>query len=44
VGVVSGIRRDIDMEPRPYGAYDLGADEFWPAGILKRLYLTFFLR
>jgi parallel beta-helix repeat protein len=38
-GLVTGFSKDIDGEPRPYGGYDLGADEFWPPGTLKRVYL-----
>ncbi|MBN1876700.1 MAG: right-handed parallel beta-helix repeat-containing protein [Anaerolineae bacterium] len=38
-GVPSGVYYDIDNEPRPSGALDLGADEYWEEGALKRLYL-----
>jgi hypothetical protein len=43
-GVPSGVFLDIDMEPRPYRQFDLGADEFWPSGILIRLYMPFIFR
>ncbi len=43
-GIPSGVFLDIDMEPRPYKKFDLGADEFWPSGILKRLYLPVIYR
>ena len=38
-GVDGGVGADIDDEPRPYQAPDLGADEYWPSGMLKYLYL-----
>ncbi len=38
-GIASNIFHDIDLEPRPYRQFDLGADEFWPAGILRQIYL-----
>ncbi len=38
-GIASNISHDIDLEPRPYRQFDLGADEFWPAGVLKQVYL-----
>ncbi len=37
-GIPTGIGNDIDGEPRPYRLPDLGADEYWPAGIV-RIYL-----
>jgi hypothetical protein len=43
-GVDAGILSDIDYQPRPYGAPDLGADEYWPPGALHRLYLPLLLR
>ena len=30
---------DFDFEPR-YGISDLGADEYWAPGALKRVYLA----
>ena len=38
-GVHAGVMNDIDGQPRPYQAPDLGADEFWPPGALKFVYL-----
>jgi hypothetical protein len=38
-GVDAGVSTDIDNEPRFYGDPDLGADEYWPPGTLKRIYL-----
>jgi len=35
---------DIDHEPLFYGAPDLGADEYWPPGVLKRIYLPMTIR
>jgi parallel beta-helix repeat protein len=43
-GVGAGVGMDIDNEPRIYGAPDLGADEYWPPGALKRIYLPLVLR
>jgi hypothetical protein len=43
-GVDTGLRIDIDHEPRPYQAPDLGADEYWPPGTLNHLYLPLVLR
>ena len=43
-GVATGIRTDIDVQPRPYGVPDLGADEYWPPGALKSIYLPLVLR
>jgi hypothetical protein len=37
--VDAGIKTDVDHEPRPYQTPDLGADEYWPPGALKRAYL-----
>lgn len=44
VGVDAGVETDIDNEPCPYQAPDLGADEYWPPGALKRLYLPLIMR
>ncbi len=38
-GVNAGVSTDIDNQPRPYKAPDLGADEYWPPGTLKYIYL-----
>jgi len=38
-GVATGLIGDIDGQPRPYQAPDLGADEYWPPGVLKHAYL-----
>ncbi|MGD8474879.1 MAG: NosD domain-containing protein [Anaerolineae bacterium] len=43
-GVPTGIRTDIDAELRPYQAPDLGADEYWPPGVLRWIYLPLVLR
>lgn len=44
VGVDAGVRIDLDSEPRPYRGYDLGADEYWPPGALKHIYLPLVMR
>jgi len=38
-GLDAGVRSDVDFQPRPYLGFDLGADEYWPAGVLKHIYL-----
>jgi parallel beta-helix repeat protein len=43
-GVDAGVNHDIDPQPRPYLAPDLGADEYWPPGVLKHVYLPLVLR
>lgn len=43
-GVDTSLRQDIDFQPRPYLAPDLGADEYWPPGVLKHLYLPLLTR
>jgi len=43
-GISVPVKTDIDSQPRPYQDYDLGADEFWPAGALKRVYLPFVVK
>lgn len=43
-GVATRIRTDIDSELRPYQAPDLGADEYWPPGALRFIYLPLVLR
>jgi hypothetical protein len=36
---------DMDRQPRPYGSgRDAGADEYWPAGLLSRVYLPLVTR
>jgi hypothetical protein len=40
-GVDAGVMMDIDNQPRPYQTPDLGADEYWPPGALKYVYLPF---
>lgn len=43
-GINAGVRTDIDNRPRPYQAPDLGADEYWPPGALKPVYLPLVMR
>jgi hypothetical protein len=43
-GVEAGVATDIDRQPRPHRAPDLGADEYWPEGLLWRLHLPLLLR
>jgi parallel beta-helix repeat protein len=43
-GVDAGVRVDVDGQPRPYQAPDLGADEFWPPDALKAIYLPMVMR
>ena len=43
-GVGAGVACDMDGEPRPYQVPDLGADEYWPSGVLKYLYLPMIFR
>ncbi len=43
-GVNAGVMMDIDNQPRPYQAPDLGADEYWPPGALKYVYLPLVLK
>jgi hypothetical protein len=42
-GVTSEVRVDIDSEPR-FDIPDLGADEYWAPGTLKRVYLPLVLK
>lgn len=44
VGVDAGTRLDMDNQPRPYQGYDVGADEYWPPGALKHIYLPLVMR
>jgi len=43
-GVDAGVTNDIDFHLRPYQAPDIGADEYWPPGALKFIYLPLVLR
>jgi parallel beta-helix repeat protein len=43
-GVNAWVRVDIDHQHRPYQAPDLGADEYWPPGVLKHIYLPLLLK
>lgn len=43
-GVGTDVMLDMDDQPRAYGAPDLGADEYWPAGALKHVHLPLILR
>jgi hypothetical protein len=38
-GVDVGVKTDVDFQPRPYQVPDLGADEYWPPGMLKYIIL-----
>ena len=44
VGVNAGVGIDVDRQPRPYQMPDLGADEYWPPGVLKYIHLPLVLR
>lgn len=43
-GVATDVMLDMDHEPRPYQIPDLGADEYWPPGVLRYLYLPLIMR
>jgi len=43
-GVDAGVRGDIDAQPRPHLIPDLGADEYWPPGTLRFIYLPLIMR
>jgi hypothetical protein len=43
-GVEAGVTSDIDHHPRPYQEPDIGADEYWPPGALKFIYLPVITR
>ncbi|TET82114.1 MAG: hypothetical protein E3J37_07905 [Anaerolineales bacterium] len=43
-GVDAGVTNDIDFHPRPYLIPDIGADEYWPPGMLKFIYLPLVMR
>jgi hypothetical protein len=42
-GVNTEVRADIEGQPRPLRAPDLGADEYWPPGTPKNVYLPLIL-
>ena len=42
-GIITSVSTDIDNEPR-FGIPDLGADEYWAPGVLKRTYLPLVVR
>jgi parallel beta-helix repeat protein len=43
-GVDAGVTTDIDFHPRPYQIPDIGADEYWPPGALKVIYLPLVIK
>lgn len=43
-GVDARVTSDFEHQPRPYQAPDLGADEYWPPGALKYVYLPLVMR
>ncbi|MHC4799398.1 MAG: right-handed parallel beta-helix repeat-containing protein [Planctomycetota bacterium] len=43
-GVDAGVTRDIDFHPRPYLVPDIGADEYWPPGALKYIFLPLLIK
>ena len=43
-GVPAGVLTDIDGQPRSISTPDLGADEYWPAGYPKYIYLPLILK
>jgi len=43
-GINAGVTNDIDNQPRPYLTPDIGADEYWPPGMLKYIYLPLVMR
>lgn len=38
-GIEAGVMTDVENQPRPYQAPDIGADEYWPPGALMHIYL-----
>jgi hypothetical protein len=38
-GIETDVIMDLDNQPRSYRKPDLGADEYWPPGVLRRVYL-----
>jgi parallel beta-helix repeat protein len=43
-GVAAAVSRDLDGQPRCYGEPDLGADEYWPPGLPKTVYLSVLIK
>jgi hypothetical protein len=43
-GVDAGVTNDMDHHPRPYQEPNIGADEYWPHGALKFIYLPVITR
>jgi len=43
-GIDAGVTTDIDGFLRPYQTPDIGADEYWPPGALKFIYLPLVLK
>lgn len=43
-GVGAGALNDIDGQPRPLASPDLGADEYWPPGSPKYIYLPILVK
>jgi hypothetical protein len=43
-GIDAGVSKDIDNQPRPYQAPDIGADEYWPPGVIKYIYLPLVMK
>jgi parallel beta-helix repeat protein len=43
-GISAGVTGDIDNQPRPYQTPDIGADEYWPPGVLKHIFLPLVTR
>jgi hypothetical protein len=44
MGIDAGVTTDIDGLLRPYQLPDIGADEYWPPGALKFIYLPIVLK
>ena len=44
VGIDAGLTKDIDNQPRPYQAPDIGADEYWPPSVFKYIYLPLLMK
>jgi predicted outer membrane repeat protein len=42
-GIDAGVSNDIDYELRPFRVADVGADEYWPPGTLRQIYLPLVL-
>jgi len=43
-GIDAGVTTDIDGPFRPYQLPDIGADEYWPPGVLKFIYLPLVIK